>query len=99
MPAPRDFLGQWVEMADKLVGLAAEDEAAGRLFSAARQAQARRALLIRPPSACRATAIPAARKPMRKALASLPARATRSAARTVERVEIPYEGERRCPRC
>ena len=30
-----EFLREWVKMADKLVGLAAEDEAAGRLFSAA----------------------------------------------------------------
>lgn len=30
-----EFLREWVKMADKLVALAAEDEAAGRLFSAA----------------------------------------------------------------
>ena len=55
------FMAKWVEMADKLIGLADEDERAGHAFSASTNWSAHRFTSSRP-SACRVMAIRAARR-------------------------------------
>lgn len=58
------FLQQWVAMGEKLIGLAAEDEARGRTLSASKKLE-RAALYLLVGERCRAMATPRASRPSR----------------------------------
>ena len=85
------FLQQWVQMADKLAELAAEDEAGGRLFSAGEKLK-RAAIYYQTAERMQGHGHPGRGETYAKALDSFQ-RGTRFAQDNVERVEIPYEGK------
>jgi dienelactone hydrolase len=85
------FLAEWVKMADKLVGLAAEDEASGRLFSAGDKLK-RAALYYQMAERMQGHGHPGRSETYAKAIDSFQ-RGTNFADDAVERVEIPYEGK------
>jgi dienelactone hydrolase len=85
------FLQQWVQMADKLAELAAEDEANGRLFSAGEKLK-RAAIYYQTAERMQGHGHPGRGETYAKALDSFQ-RGTRFAQDNVERVEIPYEGK------
>jgi dienelactone hydrolase len=86
-----EFMVQWVNMADKLLGLAAEDEAQGRMLSASRKGQ-RAALYL-----LVAERMQGHGHPGREATFARAQQAFRHAVQigneNAERVEIPYEGK------
>ena len=86
-----EFLEQWVKMADKLLALAAEDEARGRLLSASRKGQRAALYLIV------AERMQGHGHPGREATFARAQHAFRHAVQiggeNAERVEIPYEGK------
>jgi dipeptidyl aminopeptidase/acylaminoacyl peptidase len=85
------FMKQWVAMADKLAGLAAEDEAKGRLFSAGEKLK-RASLYYAVAERMQGHGHPGRAETYAKALDAF-ARGTQFAGDTVERVEIPYQGK------
>ena len=85
------FLAEWVKMANKLVGLAAEDEAAGHLFSAADKLK-RAALYFQTAERMQGHGHPGRKETYAKALASF-GKAMAYAQESCERVEISYEGK------
>lgn len=85
------FMAEWVKMADKLAGLAAEDEAAGRLFSAGDKLK-RAALYYQTAERMQGHGHPGRETTYAKALDAFQ-RGTRFAGDNVERVTIPYEGK------
>ena len=87
------FLREWVKMADKLAGLADEDEAAGRLFSAAEKLK-RAAVYYQTAERMQGHGHPGREETYFKALDSF-RRGTRFAGDNVQRVEIPYEADTR----
>ena len=82
------FLEQWVAMADKLAGLAAEDEAGACLFSAGEKLK-RASLYYTVAERMQGQGHPGRQETYAKALDAF-ARGTRFARDNVERVEIPY---------
>ena len=85
-----DFLKHWVAMADKLSDLAAEDEAAGRDFSAGTKLQ-RASLYYITAERMQGHGHPGRRETYAKARAAFD-RAMALGHENAERVEIPYEG-------
>jgi dienelactone hydrolase len=85
------FLAEWVKMADKLVGLAAEDEAKGRLFSAGDKLK-RASLYYQIAERMQGHGHPGREATYAKALDSF-RRGAAFARDNVERVEMPYEGK------
>jgi dipeptidyl aminopeptidase/acylaminoacyl peptidase len=85
-----EFLAEWVSMADKLAGLAAEDEAKGRLFSAGDKLK-RAALYYQMAERMQGHGHPGREATYAKALDAFQ-RGTAFARDVVERVELPYEG-------
>jgi dipeptidyl aminopeptidase/acylaminoacyl peptidase len=86
-----DFLREWLRVADKLVDLAAEDEAKGRLFSAGPKLQ-RAALYYLTAERMQGHGHPGRMGTYDKALAAF-AKGTGYCNDNVERLEIPYEGK------
>lgn len=86
-----DFLLAWLEGADKLVELAGEDEAQGRLFSAGPKLQ-RAALYYLVAERMQGHGDPGRMETFDKALAAF-AKGTSYTDDNVERVEIPYKGK------
>src|SRR5205823_3602698 len=87
-----EFMVEWVKMADKLAGLAAEDEAKGRLFSAGEKLK-RAAIYYQTAERMQGHGHPGREETYAKALDSFQ-RGTRFAKDNVERVEIPYDDGR-----
>lgn len=85
-----DFLREWVNVADRLIGLAAEDEAKGRLLSAGPKLQ-RAALYLLTAERMQGHGHPGRAETYARALDAF-ARGTRYSRENVERVEIPYRG-------
>lgn len=85
------FLERWVEMADKLAGLADEDEARGRLFSAADKLK-RASLYYQTAERMQGHGHPGRRETYAKALGSFQ-KAMKFGREACERVEIFYEGK------
>src|SRR5690606_35895902 len=85
------FLAQWVGMADKLLELAGEDEALGRLLSASRKMQ-RAALYLLVAERMQGQGHPGREATYAKAQAAFRT-AMRSGRENAERVEIPYQGK------
>lgn len=83
-----EFLAEWVRMADKLVDLAGEDEAAGREYSAGNKLK-RACIYFITAERMQGHGHPGRMETYRKALDAF-ARGTRFARDNVERVEIPY---------
>ncbi|AOH84754.1 hydrolase [Sphingomonas panacis] len=83
------FMAQWVAMADKLIGLAAEDEARGRGFSAAAKLD-RAALYLITAERMQGHGHPGRKETYAKALATFD-KATTLGKANRERVEIPLE--------
>ena len=88
MPAPPQFMAEWVKMADKLVGLAAEDEARGRALLRRRETEARRRSIYLTAERMQGHGHPGRGETYAKALDAFTARHRASPATTVERVEI-----------
>jgi dipeptidyl aminopeptidase/acylaminoacyl peptidase len=86
-----EFMKQWVAMADKLAGLAEEDEAKGRLFSAGEKLK-RASLYYAVAERMQGQGHPGRAETYSKALGAF-ARGTGFAGDNVERVEIPYQGK------
>lgn len=86
----RDFMIEWVKMADKLAELADEDLAAGRAFSAGAKLK-RAAIYYQTGERMQGHGHPGRAETYAKAIGSF-ARGIALAADPVERVEIPYEG-------
>ena len=84
------FMAEWVKMADRLAGLAAEDEQAKRLFSAGEKLK-RAALYYTVAERMQGQGHPGRADTYAKALDAF-RRGTQFAGDNVERVEIPYEG-------
>jgi dienelactone hydrolase len=84
------FMQQWVKMADKLVGLAAEDEAAGRLFSAGAKLQ-RASLYYMIGERMQGHGTPGRMETFAKGQDNFK-RAMALGRENVERFEIPFEG-------
>lgn len=84
------FMREWVKMADKLSGLAAEDEAAGRLFSAGEKLK-RASLYYTTAERMQGHGHPGRQETYAKALDAF-TRGTALAKDNVERVTIPYDG-------
>lgn len=85
------FMTEWSKMADKLAGLAGEDEANGRLFSAGEKLK-RASLYYQMAERMQGHGHPGREETYAKALDSF-ARGARFAKDNVERVEIAYEGK------
>jgi len=85
------FLAEWVKMADKLAGLAAEDEQKGRLFSAGEKLK-RAALYYQTAERMQGHGHPGRAETYAKALAAFQ-NGTRLARDNVVRVEMPYQGK------
>jgi len=85
------FMVEWVKMADKLVGLAAEDEARGRLLSAGEKLK-RASLYYLTAERMQGHGHPGRAETYRKALDAF-AKGTRFARDEAERVEIPYQSK------
>jgi dipeptidyl aminopeptidase/acylaminoacyl peptidase len=83
-----EFMKQWVAMADKLAGLASEDEQKGRLFSAGEKLK-RASLYYTVAERMQGQGHPGRAETYAKALDAF-ARGTHFARDNVERVEIPY---------
>ena len=83
------FLGRWVEMADRLSGLADEDLQRGRGFSAADKLN-RASLYYQVAERMQGLGAPGRDETYRKALASFQ-RSVEAGGRNFRRVEIPYE--------
>ena len=88
-PGTLDFLQSWVAMADKLVGLADEDAAAGHGFAAADKLD-RAALYFQIAERMQAHGSPGADGRVRQGARLRSPDRSSSAALPVERVEIPY---------
>jgi dipeptidyl aminopeptidase/acylaminoacyl peptidase len=86
-----DFLREWVKVADRLLELAAEDEAKGRLLSAGQKLQ-RAALYLLTAERMQGHGHPGRAATYAKALDAF-ARGTRYRHENVERFEIPYQGK------
>lgn len=86
-----EFMRQWAAVADKLAELAAEDEAAGRLYSAAEKLK-RAALYYLTAERMQGHGAPGRRETYAKALDAF-GRAVRFAGDSCERVTIPYHGK------
>ncbi|WP_238366132.1 alpha/beta hydrolase family protein [Mesobacterium pallidum] len=86
-----DFLREWLRVANKLVELAAEDEARGRLLSAGPKLQ-RAALYYLTAERMQGHGHPGRMETYDKALAAF-AKGTGYTHDNIERVEIPYEGQ------
>ena len=86
-----EFMAEWVRMADKLVGLAEEDLALGREFSAGEKLK-RAAIYYLTGERMQAHGSAGREETYAKALDSFD-RALRFCNEPVERVEIPYEGK------
>lgn len=84
-----EFMAEWVRMADKLAGLAAEDEAKGRRFSAGDKLK-RAAIYYTTAERMQGHGHPGRAETYAKAIDSF-ARGTSFSGDPVERVEIPYE--------
>ena len=84
------FMREWVKMADKLSGLAAEDEARGRLFSAGEKLK-RASLYYTTAERMQGHGHPGRQQTYASALDAF-TRGTKLAGDNVERVTIPYEG-------
>ncbi len=85
-----EFMAEWVKMADKLIGLADEDEARGRGFSAGTKLQ-RAALYLLTAERMQGHGHPGRVATYAKAQAAF-AKGVALARENVERVEIPIEG-------
>lgn len=85
------FMAEWVKMADRLAGLAAEDEAAGRLFSAGEKLK-RASVYYQTAERMQSQGHAGRETTYAKALDSFQ-RGTRFARDNVERVTIGYEGK------
>ncbi|MEG3125369.1 alpha/beta hydrolase family protein [Sphingomonas sp. GB1N7] len=85
------FMAEWSKMADKLAGLAGEDETNGRLFSAGEKLK-RASLYYQMAERMQGHGHPGREETYAKALDSF-ARGTLFAKDNVERVEIAYEGK------
>jgi dipeptidyl aminopeptidase/acylaminoacyl peptidase len=85
------FMREWVKMADKLVALAEEDKARGRLFSAGEKLK-RAALYYTTAERMQGHGHSGRKETYAKALAAF-ADGTKFANDRVTRVEIPYEGK------
>jgi dipeptidyl aminopeptidase/acylaminoacyl peptidase len=85
-----DFMAEWVRMGDKLVGLAEDDLALGREFSAGEKLK-RATIYFLTGERMQAQGSAGREATYAKALDSF-SRGTKFAADPVERVEIPYEG-------
>ena len=85
------FLAEWVKMADKLAGLAAEDARKGRTLSAGEKLK-RAALYYQTAERMQGHGHPGRAETYAKALASF-MEGTRMAEDNVVRVEMPYEGK------
>ncbi|MCA0871514.1 alpha/beta hydrolase [Seohaeicola saemankumensis] len=86
-----DFMLEWLKVADKLVELADEDQAKGRMLSAGPKLQ-RAALYYLTAERMQGHGHPGRMATYDKGLAAF-ARGTALSRDTVERVEIPYEGK------
>ena len=86
-----EFMAEWVKMADKLVGLAQEDEAQDRLFSAAEKLK-RAAIYFTTAERMQGHGHPGREETYAKARDAFD-RAMRYIGEPCERVEIPYEGK------
>lgn len=85
------FMAQWVAMAERLSGLADEDEARGRLFSAGEKLK-RASLYFAVAERMQGHGHPGKAATYARQLASFE-KGTRFAGESAERVEIPYEGK------
>jgi dipeptidyl aminopeptidase/acylaminoacyl peptidase len=85
------FMREWAKMADKLAGLAAEDEARGRLFSAGEKLR-RASLYYTTAERMQGHGHPGRRETYAKALDAF-AKGLRYTREPVERVTIPYGGK------
>ena len=86
-----DFMGEWVKLADKLVDLAAEDEAEGHLLSAGEKLK-RSAIYYTTAERMQSHGAPGRAQVYSKALDAF-TRGTHCAGDDVSRVSIPYEGK------
>lgn len=86
----KDFMKQWVAVADKLEGLAAEDEAQGRLFSAAEKLR-RASLYYITAERMQGHGAPGRKETYAKGQAAF-AKYLKYGKVNAERVEIPYKG-------
>lgn len=86
-----DFMREWVKVADRLVELAGEDEAKGRLLSAGPKLQ-RAALYYITAERMQGHGHPGRAETYQKGLDAF-AKGTRYAKDNVERLEIPYKGK------
>jgi dienelactone hydrolase len=87
----QDFMVEWVKMADKLTGLAQEDIAAGRMFSAGNKLK-RSAIYYQTGERMQAHGSPGRAETYDKAIKNF-LQGTELAGDPVTRVEIPYEGK------
>lgn len=87
----QDFMVEWVKMADKLAGLAEEDVAAGRMFSAGNKLK-RSAIYYQTGERMQAHGSPGRAETYDKAIKNF-LRGCQLAGDPVTRVEIPYEGK------
>lgn len=87
----QDFMVEWVKMADKLTGLAEEDVAAGRMFSAGNKLK-RPLLQYQTGERMQAHGIPGPGRDLRQGNQEL-LRGAQLAGDPVTRVEILYEGK------
>jgi dienelactone hydrolase len=87
----QDFMVEWVKMADKLSGLADEDIAAGRMFSAGNKLK-RSAIYYQTGERMQAHGSPGRAETYDKAITNF-LRGCQLAGDPVTRVEIPYEGK------
>ncbi|MDF2640351.1 MAG: hydrolase [Novosphingobium lindaniclasticum] len=85
------FMAEWVKMADKLAGLAAEDETGNRLFSAADKLK-RAAIYYTTAERMQGHGHPGRQETYAKALDAF-SRSIAYGRERCERVEIPYEGK------
>ena len=86
-----EFMREWVRMADKLAGLASEDEVRGRSFSAGEKLK-RAALYYLTAERMQGHGHPGRKETYAKALDAF-ARAMRYTREPIERVTIPYQGK------
>jgi dipeptidyl aminopeptidase/acylaminoacyl peptidase len=87
----QDFMIEWVKMADKLTGLADEDVAVGRMFSAGNKLK-RSAIYYQTGERMQAHGSPGRAETYDKAIKNF-LRGCQLAGDPVERVAIPYEGK------
>lgn len=87
----QDFMAEWVKMADKLTGLAQEDIAAGRMFSAGNKLK-RSAIYYQTGERMQAHGSPGRAETYDKAIKNF-LKGTELAGDPVERISIPYEGK------